>query len=198
MLLARSPMSRRTASGARGENRRNVASEDKAHRDYVNQLLLRDREAAAIRRWSRMPRKGGLPCDGRRGSPRMKSRSSRRDGVSALHQKRRRRPCDHRGSSAVDAAVCELRIEALATVPMGHSRAPRFGSSGVLPSAEIRSKASAGEDGLVLLSDWAASSTVPKPSGSRSPASADRDASNSSNSALSNSSTQTAARMAMR
>lgn len=114
------------------------------------------------------------------------------------HQKRRRRPCNHRGSSAVGAAVCELRIEALATVPMGHSRAPRFGSSGVLPSAEIRSKASAGEDGLVLLSDWAASSTVPEPSGSRRPASAGRDASNSSNSALSNSSTQTAARTAMR
>jgi hypothetical protein len=37
-------------------------------------------------------------------------------GVFASHQKRRRCPCDHRGSSTVDAAVCELRIEPLATV----------------------------------------------------------------------------------
>jgi len=38
------------------------------------------------------------------------------DVVGASHQKRRRCPCDHRGSSTVDAAICELRIEALATV----------------------------------------------------------------------------------
>jgi hypothetical protein len=38
-------------------------------------------------------------------------------GSPAAHQERRRHPCDHRGSSAIEATVSELRIEALATVP---------------------------------------------------------------------------------
>jgi hypothetical protein len=60
----------------------------------------------------------------------------------------------------------------------GDRLAPEGGTWGQtiswLVSAESRSKASAGQDGLVLLSDWAASSTVPEPSGSRSPASRPR------------------------